>query len=44
LIAALAALLALLEAGDKSAQTEINANLLASDLWTFFHAATPIPA
>jgi Domain of unknown function (DUF4337) len=34
LIAALAALLALLEAGGKSAQTEaINANLQASDLW-----------
>ena len=41
LIAALAALLALLEAGGKSAQTEaINANLQASDLWTFFQAKT----
>ena len=39
LIAALAALLALLEAGGKSAQTEaINANLQASDLWAFFQA------
>ena len=39
LIAALAALLALLEAGGKSAQTEaINANLRASDLWAFFQA------
>jgi Domain of unknown function (DUF4337) len=41
LIAALAALLALLEAGGKSAQTEaINANLQASDLWAFFQAKT----
>jgi len=41
LIAALAALLALLEAGGKSAQTEaINANLQASDLWVFFQAKT----
>jgi len=39
LIAVLAALLALLEAGGKSAQTEaINANLQASDLWAFFQA------
>jgi len=39
LIAALAALLALLEAGGKSAQTEaLNANLQASDLWAFFQA------
>ena len=41
MIAALAALLALLEAGGKSAQTEaINANLQASDLWAFFQAKT----
>jgi Domain of unknown function (DUF4337) len=41
LIAALAALLALLEAGGKSAQTEaINANLQAADLWAFFQAKT----
>ena len=41
LIAALAALLALLEAGGKSTQTEaINANLQASDLWAFFQAKT----
>jgi Domain of unknown function (DUF4337) len=41
LIAALAALLALLEAGGKSAQTEaINANLQASDLWAFFQSKT----
>ena len=41
LIAALAALLALLEAGGKSAQTEaINANLQASDVWAFFQAKT----
>jgi uncharacterized protein DUF4337 len=41
LIAALAALLALLEAGGKSAQTEaVNANLQASDLWAFFQAKT----
>src|SRR3974377_1092720 len=41
LIAALAALLALLEAGGKSAQTEvINANVQASDLWAFFQAKT----
>jgi uncharacterized protein DUF4337 len=41
LIAGLAALLALLEAGGKSAQTEaINANLKASDLWAFFQAKT----
>jgi Domain of unknown function (DUF4337) len=41
LIAGLAALLALLEAGGKSAQTEaINANLQASDLWAFFQAKT----
>src|SRR6476660_1164409 len=39
LIAALAALLALLEAGGKSAQTEaLDANLQASDLWAFFQA------
>ena len=39
LIAALAALLALLEAGGKAAQTEaINANLQASDLWAFFQS------
>jgi uncharacterized protein DUF4337 len=41
LIAALAAILSLLEAGGKSAQTEaINANLQASDLWAFFQAKT----
>ena len=41
LIAALAALLALLEAGGKSAQTEaINANVQASDLWAFFQSKT----
>jgi hypothetical protein len=41
LIAALAALLALLEAGGKSAQTEaINANLQATDLWAFFQSKT----
>ena len=41
LIAALAALLALLEAGGKAAQTEaINANLQASDLWAFFQSKT----
>src|SRR5262249_8946218 len=41
MIAALAALLALLEAGGKSAQTEaINANLNASDLWAFFQSKT----
>src|SRR5262245_62381087 len=41
LIAVLAALLALLEAGGKSAQTgAINANLQASDLWAFFQAKT----
>jgi hypothetical protein len=41
LIAGLAALLALLEAGGKSAQTEaINANLQASDLWAFFQSKT----
>jgi hypothetical protein len=40
-MAALVALLALLEAGGKSAQTEaINANLQASDLWAFFQAKT----
>src|SRR5262249_36598953 len=41
LIAALAAMLSLLEAGGKSAQTEaINVNLQASDLWAFFQAKT----
>jgi hypothetical protein len=41
LIAALAALLALLEAGGKSAQTEaVNANMQASDLWAFFQSKT----
>jgi hypothetical protein len=41
MIAGLAALLALLEAGGKSAQTEaINANLTASDLWAFFQSKT----
>jgi uncharacterized protein DUF4337 len=41
LIAVLAALLALLEAGGKAAQTEaINANVQASDLWAFFQAKT----
>jgi len=41
MIAALAALLALLEAGGKSAQTEaINANVKASDLWAFFQSKT----
>jgi len=41
MIAALAALLALLEAGGKSAQTEaINANVKASDLWVFFQSKT----
>jgi hypothetical protein len=41
LIAALAALLALLEAGGKSAQTEaVNANVQASDLWAFFQSKT----
>jgi hypothetical protein len=41
LIAALAALLALTEAGGKSAQTEaLNANVQASDLWAFFQSKT----
>jgi hypothetical protein len=41
LIAALAALLALMETGGKSAQTEaMNANLQASNLWAFFQAKT----
>jgi hypothetical protein len=41
LIAVLAALLALTEAGGKSAQTEaLNANVQASDLWAFFQAKT----
>jgi uncharacterized protein DUF4337 len=41
LIAMLAALLALTEVGGKSAQTEaLNANVQASDLWTFFQAKT----
>jgi hypothetical protein len=41
LIAALAALLALMETGGKSAQTEaMNANLKASSLWAFFQAKT----
>jgi hypothetical protein len=41
LIAGLAALLALMETGGKSAQTEaMNANLQASNLWAFFQAKT----
>jgi hypothetical protein len=41
LIAALAALLALTETGGKSAQTEaLNANVQATDLWSFFQAKT----
>jgi hypothetical protein len=41
LIAGLAALLALMETGGKSAQTEaVNANLQASNLWAFFQAKT----
>jgi hypothetical protein len=41
LIAGLAALLALMEAGGKSSQTEaVNANLQASNLWAFFQAKT----
>jgi hypothetical protein len=41
LIAGLAALLALIETGGKSAQTEaVNANLQASNLWAFFQAKT----
>src|SRR5262249_843305 len=41
LIAPLAAIISLLDAGGKSAQTEaINANLQASDLWAFFQAKT----
>ena len=41
LIAALAALLALMETGGKSAQTEaVNANVQASNLWAFFQAKT----
>src|SRR5450631_1650025 len=40
-IAVLAALLALTEAGGKSAQTEaLDANVRASDLWSFFQAKT----
>src|SRR4051812_21653148 len=40
-IAILAALLALTEAGGKSAQTEaLNANVRATDLWAFFQAKT----
>jgi hypothetical protein len=41
LIAGLAALLALMETGGKSSQTEaVNANLQASNLWAFFQAKT----
>jgi Domain of unknown function (DUF4337) len=41
LIAALAALLAIMETGGKSAQTDaVNANLRASNLWAFFQAKT----
>ncbi len=41
LIAALAVLLALTDAGGKAAQTEgFNANIRASDLWAFFQAKT----